>query len=1156
MFNNANERIQEEYLKKLIEFRNSLEQLSATLFSRAIIKQAAELLNSLLSTLSSFENPEDNLTVNAHHIILPLLKLLNALPIEKRFEYESLLLPGLNVLHFVLSRTLIKLLHNPKFMRDLIPFFTYFIDPSLHPFYAKQNASASSPTEKEEVYAPRLSEEVKHVAVQCLSLTLPAQYKEGRYLTSFQQSPSAVLLKKMKEEGEEVFLQYASQAIVALLNAAQYGHDLQLRVDALRTLSQMLLDNIQDIDILSVVIPGTCSKLMAIIYQKPEKESHQVMCSTLDILGELITAVFNDEKNQTLINFESFANIFPVSQVANKEKTGQKTKQQVRSEAWYAKARKDLRPLLEKTLQLRYYPDWHTRFAFIKFSYDVLKGCARTLDNCIQPLMEMLLLHMDDGYDQVANTCQLYMDLLSTAPSFENTMIPILKEELYTWMMKLPGYLIKRGEQEKINAICLVTGLLILLREEAESTLSMALLRASDGWMTALKFDEDNLNIMEESQQSNKLVEFQLHSDTPTSTATAPLYPKIRFKYVIQDSTTNKLTRLLNTIGKYCDLPIWISHFMRYLSDGLKECHDPQAAFIVHSLLSGASFNDPDTFNTTLAVGWISANEDISASDVQTKKVRKVATQLFNDVMELLAQSTLIIQGSTSLTTPMTKPMTNKLNIETEHILTTCLTLKLVNLTTFILGRSFVEDQLIYILYPLFSYLGSTHVYIHTYSLITLESIASLCDTGSISELAIHNIDYIINAISQRISVINSNLRLPLVLKALIHVGGYPCIQYLDDTVEEIFDVLEAYFHNEWLTSELCGVLYEIVLALERHFVSTTKEGKTNESPAYFVETVQEQYRMSQEVRSFIEKQKTTEDNTDKAVKSMEEIGKYFLEKQQKGLHDNLTLEQSLKDQNIPIDMPEDMEEEGTSKPVLKENAKNDSRPLSHEQEMAKKIMMNASHFLTASSPQLRSQILVLLTAGVTILSDNTQNLNPFVHQLWSIIVNRFDDPQNYVVMNAALLVEKISELSTDFLSEKFTKDLWPKFQKVLRKGVSTAMTDTNSTGYSIYSLYHKTQFSVIKTLTKIAYNVPLKHGLVKEILEATKFFFDEANHNRVHVQLKEACQHLLHALSMQQPDTVWLYETAYLRNNDYATSPSTLLDSLKVPAWFKFVNM
>ncbi|KAL7313480.1 hypothetical protein PS15m_007224 [Mucor circinelloides] len=1109
-----------------IELHDRLQKLGSTLedyakkVSKTNSRQVAGLLNDILRTLQDVDEPDSTITkVHMLATLLPLLTVYKSMTMEEKSGYQIIVEPWLKIMHFLLSKTHIKMAMPPNFAIELIVMFTTLLDQSSSP------ANIPRPTSPP-------SEEIKHLAVKCLSAALPISRKEPWYEA----------LELAAAVQQESFFLIASQVTIALLNTIRLEHNLQLRLDAIQTLTQLLVDNIRDTDKITELLPGVISKLCLTMTQKSEKEHHLLVCGLLEAIGELISTVLNDRENTTLERFSSFEDIVNQYKQPPSDQPQQQqppnTKKTLRNKEWYAHVKRELRLMFGQILRLKLYPDWRTRLAFVDFANTLLSTCSRTLDNCVQLLLDVLVLHADDAYPQVSAVCQSHMRRLLASASFGDVITPILKDNLYQWIMQFPQYVISKDEQEKTVAMSLISGMIMLLGDQAESVLAMVLSRASDGWMTALEIDKNSLDILEE-KNSERLIELGT-LDADGKTSATPLYPRIRFKHIVTDMSTAKLNRLLNMIGKYCDLSSWVHHFMRYVSMDSQELNDPQAAYIVHALLSG--YYTCDAADETDA--WLVQDdlEQESASRDKKLQLEKIAAQVLNDTMEILSAATRTnIQSRALSTTTTTTTTTASLDDESGHVLTVCFGLQIIGLAAYILDQAYLQEQLITILYPLLAHLGSSNVYIHTYALITLDTIALACGLDGAKTLVIDNIDYIINSISQHISVLTSNARVPLVLKALIHVGGYASIHYLDDTVEEIYDALERYSLDEWLCAQLCGVLFEVIQTLENNIPPPSPLNKSNvpKSPRDDTHAL-----VSPEVLSFIQQK---EDVVDQEFRSMEEIGKYFLQRQKEGLHDNLTLDQIMEQGNLPMDLPANKDNDNGE-----DDNQDDDKPipLTHEQHMAQDIMDKASHFLTVSSPKLRSQILSLMTSGVHILSDHPVELNKLVYSMWPSIANRFNDPENYVVLQAARLVEQVSQVSTDFLSRKFTADLWPRFKSLLQKGVSAAQSDPTTTGYSVYSLYHRTQLCLLNTLAQVAHHVPVKQDLIKDILQTTRYYY---KNDQVHQQLNTACQALFEGLATQQADTVWLYQQ---QPGSVLNPPnSNVLHVFRVPEWMYQVN-
>lgn len=1106
------ENLQKECFLRLRPYKDSLLAVEKPM-TRDRSKLVSNLLKELVVELENIPDPELPLTLpNIQTVLVPLIDTFKSMTMEEKNGYDIVLEPWLKIMHFILSKTLAKCWLPHHFTLELIILLTNCIDR----FDQTDNKRESS-------------EEIKHLSVLCLSAAYPAKYKEGRY-TTFEESMYYDLAQQLRTEK---FLSVAATCITALLGLIKKEHNVQLRLDSIEVLSQILLDNIYKIDFVARFLPGVVSKLCAIIAQRAERENHQVICNSLYVLGDVINAVMSDKFNDTLVEIYSFRDLASLKKSDNKEDALAIENDRLRTKEWYSKAKENIASMTSQILKIRLYPDWRSRLAFVDFAYTLLSSCARTLDNCIKPLVETLILHIDDPYDEVSNACRYKMDLLLSNSAFKNSIMPILKEELYHWIVKFPTYMMIKDETEKCNAMSIIAGLTILLGNESGSVLSNVLSRVSDRWIKALEIDRDSLNILEE-KESEQFIELQ--ADNIKST---PTYPRIRFKHVVTDLTAAKLIRVLNVIGKYCDMKLWIDTFMRYISVDNSDFNKPQAAYIIYALLVGASTKDDKSASNVKE--WISYDDDVEDGK-DSERLKMITLQSMRDIMDILTAAASHKANSTSL---ISKSSTyRKIDEESGHVLTVCLGLQIVGLAASILSQDCLQEQLITILYPLLAHLGSSNVYVHTYALITLDTIALTCGLENAQELAMSNVDYIINMISFHITMLNENPRVPLVLKALIHVGGYASISHLDDTILEIYDALDRYNSIDWMCIQLCGVLFEVIQTIEKHSNSTgsVSSPKDEDNSATNVNTLE----VSSEIKLFIDNKEDVYGEERESHKSMEEIGEYFLNRQKEGKHDDLTLERAIMEQNLPMDPPKDDDEENVEKAVKEQE---EEIQLSKEEKMTVEIMDKACLFLTSSSPQLRSQMLLLLTSGATILSGNPQELNKIIFNMWPSIVNRFDDNENYVVFQAANFLQKLSEISTDFLSGKFEQDLWPRLKTLLQRGLKPA-TKNIIVDYSPYSLYHRTQLCLLKTLTQICQHVPMKHRKIKEILEGTKYYY---HNDQVHDQLSKQCKLLFDSLSTQQPDTVWFYQIALegqAKHPELSSPPSPNLHPFMIPTW------
>jgi hypothetical protein len=351
------------------------------------------------------------------------------------------------------------------------------------------------------------------------------------------------------------------------------------------------------------------------------------------------------------------------------------------------------------------------------------------------------------------------------------------------------------------------------------------------------------------------------------------------------------------------------------------------------------------------------------------------------------------------------------------------------------------------------------------------------------------------------------------------------------------------------------------VLAVERDHIlnrpeiemTDNKNSSSNISP-----------EVLQYIRQHHASQSENEQDVDMEPTTMEDIGKYFLEHQKEKEMEKINKETS--DINLgPNDISEkDLQdlEDMARMDAEKRQKEKDEQPASAtpQQKRILDILRKTHHFLTAPQPHLRSQILLLMTAAIPVLADNTSELFPIIHTLWPSIVRRLDDNEHYVVMNAVSLLQTIAELCSDFLTQRVVKDVWPKFRRFLdqttknqRSGHHVYISSSNNS-YSVYSKEHRMICSILNTLDEFAIHVPIKHDTLIEIVNSSRWFLSEVDW---HPQVQDAGVALFKTLYDRYPDTTWLYCLGQMGSKslvDIMQDPllTANLALTKIPEWFE----
>lgn len=1009
----------------------NLQLASQTASNADFGRQVGQKLRDLELILTAMPDPESSLDGTAVDYLAQII-LSQFFLLQKREALQSYALePWFGCIRLLLTRTLWKATFNPPLFQQWLLLLTRCIDTAVSPL--------------------GLARHVQHKAILCIDALLPV---------SDPPLPDASqLLAYLQHKDVQPLL---GQITTSLLDMALSDVDLAWRLDALRTLSHLLLDNVQVVDFLVMLLPGLASKLCRCIRQRGEKENHRVIVAALDFWGDLITATLADSVNPHLVqrpmSFQDLQRELP-----SEKQPSEEAPQEVRTEAWLTTVRQRLAALIDEAVKAPCYAHYRARLALVTFAGKVLSACPRTLPSCIEPLLQTLILYLDDEYEQVAFASQHHLDALMHG---DTVLVSSLKTSLYDAFARVPGRILMGDEDEKYRAMRLANGYVLVLKEQASSALNTALPRLSEAYLHALEL-EHHATIQPSGM--NKYIDV-VNSQHGSATH---LYPPIRFQHLITDRTVHQMTRLFNTIGRYGDLRFWINHFVECLQEDAPAQIPPQAIYIIHSLLAGAVMREDDPYVTL---------EDEPASPELTK----VAHDVLRDIME-----TVIDPSEPRHASKAVVPLQHS-NSE-ENVMAICLGLQVVGLVTSILGSEAMQDELITTLYPLLVHLGSPTVLIHDYALITLNTIASVCGYASARQLCVDNLDYAINKVSQRIALLNQCLRTAFVLRALIQLGRDEVVDQLEDTVQEIFDALDRYHADGWLCKQLCLVLVDIVKS-----VYATAPALPAHPQAPTSSTAPVKHGESSEIAVWVmsrRKQHSKQEN-EETPQSMEDIGRYFLDRQNN------------KQEEPKPDIMNTLEQEADAMEAADAATEQEKEP-SRREAMALDILHKTPHFLTSASSELRSQMLVMLGEGVKALRAYENKVMPLVNTVWPFLLRRLEDKTPHVVQCTVDLMGTLAEELHDFVSKRIETDVWPRLRDLLKN---------KETRYG-YSTHHKLTSSILLALTKMARCAPVSIQMAVDITEANKPFLCR----QAPKEHQERAVDCLIALSGRHYETVWL---------------------------------
>ncbi|CAG8441657.1 4040_t:CDS:2, partial [Acaulospora colombiana] len=1106
-----------------------LSLMNSTTTSREKIQEVIRNINSLHSTLEAIPEASKVLDFNLiKYIFFPLSKLYNNSALR---ESDRFLEGFLNCIQFLLSTSW----HNymmPDQFKQLLILFVSIIGGSL------SSGSKESVKEEKLIENNFISEETKLAGVKCILDLLPQQSDHD--FDNFQPIRRELLLTELRDMKLRAVV---GRCVYVLLEIIANERFLQLRLTAVEALQQ-LIKCIEDPGIVAAFLPGVLSTLSKTMV-RDQKENHMLLVKTVEALTIIIRIVMNDKVNEGLFyradslrdlkdvwaSSDSFRdNSDPTSfRTSDTLQTSSSTPPPAtsatiyveRTKSWLRATKMQIKILIGHIFTIRNHSSWQLRLAFVKFSHNLLFYCLNSLDNCASLLIETLVFYLNDDYEQVSIPCKGYLKELRMHPNFNEILTPNLKEGLNSWLTSLPRYLVGLDENAKYNALTLVAGFVFLLGSEIQTVINILLRRVSDGLLNALEFDTEDVRIIEDRLLIGQYEDLAEEPFVPESVHaldhSLPPFPHRKYKYIRERRVISTISTVIRLIGYFGKVEFLIEHFLAYVRDADSKRFHAQCIFIVNELLLGASgieinFENLETANPTNAVD----------------DAKRIAKSLLREYLEMSATTLELVEDSKSLVkshrdkrtaTDLTIGLTDKSSInkslesQNRFILINCFILEGIACIARVMAKEF-KVELIDALYPILEKVGETNSRVHRTADVALHHVAIWCGYSSKKNLVFENADYLVNAVSRKLNHIALDSRTPQVLTAMIRIVGHPLLSYLDDSIEEIFEALDAHHMKFHLLCQLTTVLFAAVSVIanshKNEFVEVSNSKVTVLEDDCLSSHSHANAGISKEIEEFIASHSSQDAHANlpkEEYATLEEIGQYFL-----NIHKS---KEEAGDGEID-DVPK---HENDSERIPTDDETSDSKPKpTRSQSTCLKIIDKVLHSLTSASPQLRFLVLDIIRIALPVLQSIPNELYPLVHRIWPSVVNRLRDDEQYVVLGAARLIQGVSISCGDFFTSRVVQDVWPSFQDLLSQQATSDKEYLDLSNYA-FSRSHRIKKVILETMKVVARRVLLSNQVISQIIDRMWPFLSED----IHEDLQEAALELFRELANRDANTTWL---------------------------------
>ncbi|CAG8587118.1 1531_t:CDS:2, partial [Scutellospora calospora] len=1072
------------------------------------IQEIIQTVKKLHKTLEAITDAPSVLDFDLiQYVFFPLSKLYNNTALQ---QSDGFIEGFLNCIQFLLATSWNHYMMPGQF-KQLLILLVSIVGRSIHPESKNKSLFKNDSL---------LSEETKLVGVKCVFTLLQLNVESTEKIENnpfIMSTRRELLLAELRDVQIRVVI---GRCVYVLLEIITNERLLQLRLVTLETLERLIIC-IGEPGILSTFLPGVLSTLSKTLI-KDQKENHLLLTKIVEVLTSTIYIVMNDVVSKPFISrTESLCELKDILVGGESAKQLSVTKMNSissssidtsniyveRTKSWHKATKSQIKILIGQIFTIRNHPSWQLRLAFVNLSYKLLFECANSLDNCGHILIETFVFYLNDDYEQVSLLCRQHMESLRLHPDFKESLTPILKENFNSWFTSLPRYIVGLDENAKYNALSLIAGFVSLLGSEVQTVLNISLQRVSDGLLGSLEFDTEGAHIIENRLLIGHYDALSVSSnDTQGYDRILPSFPHLHFKYIREQHVASSISTIIRLFGYFGNVTFLIEHFLAYVRDpGSKKFH-AQCLFAINEILLGAAginmgpntnlkhLAATDPTNTLHEVKRVSKfvlheyiESDIPANDPDTKALVKLDQ---------------ISKGSSS-----------SLESQNYIILVNCLILEGIANISRILALDF-RMELMDSLYPILEKVGETNARLHETADIALSHISICCGYSSKKALVFENVDYLVNTVSRKLNQIMINPKTPQVLTAMIRVVGISLLPYLDDSIEEIFDVLDAYHMKPNLLDPLANVLFAIVSTISDS-IEEKNENPTNTDK--ILDKTESDTSLSEEIAEFIKTYSfgKTQSPISKEQATLEEIGQYFLNLQKSKEKDEL------------------QDEPNNSVSHNEENITDEKPKPTQSQATCMKIIDKLLNFLTAASPQLRVLVLDVIRIALPVLRPIPHELYPLIHRIWPSVLNRLKDKEQFVVLGAARLIQEIAISCGEFFTSRVVQDVWPSFQELLSQQSTVDREFVGLIDYN-FSRSHRLKRTILETMKMVVNRVSLSNKITSQFIDTLWPFLSE----EVNEELQVAARELFREFARINANTTWLVLRGLVEEYTYIASP------------------
>ncbi|KKY36129.1 putative heat repeat protein [Diaporthe ampelina] len=762
-------------------------------------------------------------------------------------------------------------------------------------------------------------------------------------------------------------------SVSVILDGVTGGRTPEIQVEAMRAVLAVYTTIKQD-DVLATFFPGTVSSLARVLSPPlSTRAQRRVLVNSINILRVVLTEVLGDLKLRNLLRQTE-------EDVSKTDDTGKDDKGEgkVLTASWLRATAAQVKTALSTVLKLRNHTESDVLRAMDRLCITLLDECHSTLSECTSMLVESaIMLREEHGEHPSLGVTVLgdektgfYGTSLEDLATIYPELLDSINATVYSWITGLPRVMQSSDERVKQRAIrnMIKGNELVSALQIHSSNLQESLCSALRDSVVSLILNSKNPKVQNEVDVDENFWRSTGLIETSKELRT---YRPILLPQQSQRDTRKDVANLIQHIGSSSQQVKLANEMLPCILETTGV--DQISAFWLSFELIKSSFTKNSEVDDLL---------DLTDAVPDPEDAESV----FN---ELYCFSVSILDAHSDATT-------DEVDWRLEAI-----ALEVTAFAGHRLGPSF-RPELIDVLYPVATFLGSPIPELKGHAIATLNNLAASCGYGSVSELIIDNVDYMVNSVSLRLNQFDISPASTKVLTMMIRLTGPSLLPFLDDVVAGIFAALDSYHGYSAFVESLFGVLSEVVeqgvksdrLLIEDGRAKVVNHRKRPLGSSGIEDTLAILDRRARRKRE----QEEEED--------VEEIVRDHPKEAWKSAKDELDAFES------------------------KENGEDESEdPASNNEEVAlpktptytilTKITSLTQHYLTSPMPTLRKQLLDLLSKVSSALALDENTFLPLVNDVWPVIMSRLHDPEPYVVISACGALAALCESAGDFLGSR-----------------------------------------------------------------------------------------------------------------------------------------